>query len=263
MAGYKGIAMAWYYAKDGERFGPYTDAQFEGLVAQGTVTADTLVWRDGMDNWLPYGRVSGGAPAQYPSAAPMGDADIPMTVCSSCGRTFPSDEVIQYQGHYICAECKPVFVQQIKEGGLLTGEMLYAGFWIRVGAAIIDGVILFVPSVILNFLYGFLGSAFESDDFSPIAALLIAMLYIIQIAIPMSYETFFLGRYGQTPGKMVCGIKVVRADGTPITYLRAFGRYWAKRLSYLVCFVGVIIVGFDEEKRALHDHICDTRAIRL
>ena len=256
--------MAWYYAKNGERFGPYEDAQLEGLVAQGTVTADTLVWRDGMDNWQPYGHISGAAVPQY-AAAPsaLGDSDVPMTVCSSCGRAYPSDEVIQYQGRYICAACKPMFVQQIKEGGLLTGEMQFAGFWIRVGATIVDGIILFIPNIIISLIFQVLMQASSNEEFSPLAALLLAMMYILQIAIPMSYETYFIGKSGQTPGKMVCGIKVVRADGSPLTFMRAFGRYWGKFLSYLVCYIGVIIVGFDEEKRGLHDHICDTRVVRV
>ena len=58
-------------------------------------------------------------------------------------------------------------------------------------------------------------------------------------------------------------LKIVRPDGAPITYLRAFGRYFAEILSTLILFIGFMMAGWDEEKRALHDRICDTRVIRL
>ena len=74
-------------------------------------------------------------------------------------------------------------------------------------------------------------------------------------------ETWLIGKYGATLGKMACGIRVVRPDGSPVTYLRAFGRYWAKFLSGIMLLIGYIIAAFDAEKRALHDHICDTRVV--
>src|SRR5207249_5420604 len=58
--------------------------------------------------------------------------------CAECGRTLPTTEMIPHGGLWICASCKPVFVQRLKEGAELRGKMSYAGFWIRAGAAIID-----------------------------------------------------------------------------------------------------------------------------
>ena len=52
-------------------------------------------------------------------------------------------------------------------------------------------------------------------------------------------------------------------DGSPVSYLRALGRYFGKLLSYLICSIGFIIAAFDDEKRGLHDHICSTRVIRV
>ena len=46
-----------------------------------------------------------------------------------------------------------------------------------------------------------------------------------------------------------------------ITILRAFGRAWAEQLSGLVCYIGYIIAAFDAEKRAMHDHMCNSRVI--
>jgi uncharacterized RDD family membrane protein YckC len=82
------------------------------------------------------------------------------------------------------------------------------------------------------------------------------------ILIAASYNVFFVGKYGATPGKMALKLKVVRADGSSLTYGRACGRYFAELLSSLACMIGYIMAAFDEEKRALHDRICDTRVIR-
>jgi uncharacterized RDD family membrane protein YckC len=84
----------------------------------------------------------------------------------------------------------------------------------------------------------------------------------IQTSVAVAYTTFFVGKYGATPGKMACGLQVVRPDGGRVTYLRAFGRYFAEWLSQITLLIGYIIAAFDDEKRSLHDLICDTRVIR-
>ncbi|MDK1020647.1 MAG: RDD family protein [Candidatus Hydrogenedentes bacterium] len=55
--------------------------------------------------------------------------------------------------------------------------------------------------------------------------------------------------------------KVVRPTGEGIGYLRTFGRPCAVVLSAIILLIGYIIAAFDEEKRALHHRICDTRAV--
>ena len=61
---------------------------------------------------------------------------------------------------------------------------------------------------------------------------------------------------------MALGLKVIRSDGARITYGRAVGRFFAENLSGLILCIGYIMVAFDGEKRALHDHICDTRVVK-
>ena len=83
----------------------------------------------------------------------------------------------------------------------------------------------------------------------------------MSMVIAIAYEVVFVGRFGATLGKMACGIKIVTPEGGQITYLRAFGRYFAKILSAFTLYIGYIIAGFDSEKRALHDRICNTRVV--
>jgi uncharacterized RDD family membrane protein YckC len=61
---------------------------------------------------------------------------------------------------------------------------------------------------------------------------------------------------------MVIGVKVLRPDGSPVSLGRAYGRYFAKFISALTLLIGFIMAGFDSQKRALHDMICDTRVVK-
>ncbi len=53
------MSKDWYYAIEGTSNGPVSEIQFEQLVAAGTVRSDTLVWQEGMEDWLPYARAQG------------------------------------------------------------------------------------------------------------------------------------------------------------------------------------------------------------
>ena len=66
---------------------------------------------------------------------------------------------------------------------------------------------------------------------------------------------------GGTPGKMACGLKIIRSDGSALSYGRAIGRYFATMLSSFTLGIGYLMVAFDDEKRALHDRVADTRVI--
>jgi uncharacterized RDD family membrane protein YckC len=90
---------------------------------------------------------------------------------------------------------------------------------------------------------------------------LIGLSFLINMALTLAYDVYFLTTKGATPGKMALGLKVTRADGGPISAGLAIGRYFAKFLSSITFCIGFIIAGFDREKRALHDHICGTRVV--
>ncbi len=266
--------MNWYYARGDERMGPVDDAAMDQLVRSGAVTAETLVWKEGMADWQPLGSVAQvGSPAPAPSPTPVAAGDMAMpeslygeqTVagCVECGRSFPQDEMVPYEDHLVCAACKDVFFQRVREGGGLRGAFRYAGFWVRVGARIVDGFIINIATLAISFVVGFVGALINSaagggDGFEAIAGILGGLIGII---LPIVYEIVFVGKYGATPGKMSLGIKVVRSDGSPVSYGRATGRMFSTWLSYIIFLIGFIMAAFDDEKRTLHDRICDTRVI--
>jgi hypothetical protein len=96
--------MDWYYALNNQRAGPVSTEKLEKLLQSGVITSQTLVWHDGMADWQPYAAIY--------SAPPVFD----VTNCTNCGKSFQKSEMITYQGNWICAACKPIFVQKLKEG---------------------------------------------------------------------------------------------------------------------------------------------------
>ena len=89
----------------------------------------------------------------------------------------------------------------------------------------------------------------------------VRIMQLIFFIIQFAYNIYFVGKYGATPGKMACKLKIVTQYGEPVSYGRATGRCFAEILSGMVCYIGYIMAGFDKEKRALHDHICSTRVV--
>jgi hypothetical protein len=112
--------MHWYYSIKEERQGPVTAGDLAALLTKGTVNGQTLVWRDGLPDWVPLSTVTAELGAVPPSLA---SATLPGAVlpgksqrCDECGFLFPSAEILALNGIHVCARCKPVFIQKLKEG---------------------------------------------------------------------------------------------------------------------------------------------------
>jgi uncharacterized RDD family membrane protein YckC len=181
------------------------------------------------------------------------------STCTECGGVFPADDLIRHENARVCVKCKPAFLQKLAEGAEFKTSMRYAGFWLRFGAVLLDGIILFVVNLGLGMLIGLSATQAIGTEQGSIALLLI--VYTIQLAVGISYETIMIGKFGATVGKMACKIHVVTANGDKVSYARAFGRYFAKLLSAFTLLIGYIMAAFDSENRALHDRVCDTRVV--
>ena len=252
----------WYYTENGEQRGPVTDADFETLVQTGKVESETLVWREGQADWQPYRIVkptlSG---AIHAGTADAGSGGV---ICAECGKRFPADDVMQYSGVSVCAACKPIFVQKLREGVNVGGAMNFASFGLRFGAYVLDAIILYVAGLVIGAaIGGVMGALFgtalrNTGTFLEMQLVVIAVTLGVQVA----YHTFFLGKFGATPGKMACKIKVVNGDGSKISYLKGLGRFFGYWVSSLTLLIGFFMMLWDEEKRTLHDRICNTRVIQ-
>ena len=272
--------MTWYYADNGRQIGPVEESALDELVQAGVVRDDTLVWHDGMPNWQAHRVVRGVRPPPPPpvpvpavpvASGPYGAAPAPASpyagdtaFCSECGRPYPTSQLLNLGSASVCAQCKPLYLQRVREGGQSIGTRRYGGFWIRFVAIVIDGIIIGVVNLILTVPLRLTAAFSAMSDPATILSAGLGMLglsVMISIVLSVAYNGFFVSRYGATPGKMALGLKIIRSDGSGISFGRAVGRYFAQMLSGMILYIGFIIAGFDTEKRALHDHIVDTRVI--
>ena len=250
--------MDWYYASGEHQVGPISRAELQALVKAKKINASTRVWRPGMEKWQELGQLVKGDSITSSSIKPDSGRSR-RAQCSECGNSFSQEDMIRLGESWVCATCKPLYVQKIKEGVTVAGALQYAGFWIRFGAKIVDWLIISAFSFIIFIPLGiFMATRISSTS----SGLTMVLIQIMNYAIPATYVTFFLGKFGATPGKMACKLKVVTADNERVSYLRALGRYFAEILSSLILLIGYIMAAFDDERRTLHDRICDTRVIR-
>jgi uncharacterized RDD family membrane protein YckC len=157
-----------------------------------------------------------------------------------------------------------------------SGRYQLAGWWSRVGAALIDSLIIGVGALIIVALFGSVFSVgfFDSEETGVVALIVGLMLSFVAIAIvALLYAPLMMDRTnGKTLGRMAMGIRVVRANGQPMTFGWAMLREVAVK-ALLFGFAGSLTFGlanladvlwplWDDENRALHDFIVDTRTVR-
>ena len=122
-------------------------------------------------------------------------------------------------------------------------QLNYAGFWIRTGAYLIDGILLWVVQVVMAIMLGQ-------------AAILAS---VISIFLTVGYFAIMESSANQaTLGKMAVGIKVGDYNGGQLSFGNALGRYFAKILSALILCIGFMMVGWDDKNQGLHDKLANT-----
>jgi uncharacterized RDD family membrane protein YckC len=147
----------------------------------------------------------------------------------------------------------------------------YAGFWRRLGAYTVDGIIIgfnfIVLSIIASLAFFFGAISGNSKDF--IADLadparfssVKIFIWIFFISLYIAYFTYFHGTTGRTLGKMFFGLQVVSANGTPISFGIAFLRAVGYLVSGALFNLGFIWIAFDKRKQGWHDKIAGTVVI--
>lgn len=146
-----------------------------------------------------------------------------MTRCSICGRPFDA-------GTRIC-DCQAAIPKATQ----------YGGFFVRLGAYVIDLVILS--------LFGGLVSAATSNPWNA---------FLVNLIAAAVYHVGFWVAEGATPGKMVLGLRVRSLDGSSLD----LGQGVLRLIGYWFLGIGFIVMFFNEEKRCLHDYMANTVVVR-
>jgi uncharacterized RDD family membrane protein YckC len=147
-----------------------------------------------------------------------------------------------------------------------------ASFGQRVAAFLIDGLItwgIFLAAIIVSAIIGTLTTqeqTFENPNPGPsaIGALFFVLLFVTALAAVFAYYPYFEGRTeGQTPGKRIMGIRVVRqSNGAPLGYGLAIGRTVARLVDGVVFGLGYLWAIWDPQHQTWHDKIAGTLVVR-
>ena len=240
---------SWYFVKDGQRNGPIGREELDARIAEGAVDGDTLVWRVGMSAWLPAGTVPElGLPPPLPPP-PLPPGQPPVYPAWSTGPESASGAGATMAG---------------ERAFEAPGRLVFAGFWARFAAKLLDGVVLYGIAMLVERAVAalwFNGVVPVPPDWEGVLRM---VLYSgpINTVIAVVYTVYFMARHEATPGKRILGLRVVRADGGRVGTGRVIGRYFAESISTIVFLAGYVMAAFDDEKRALHDYMCDTRVVK-
>lgn len=226
--------MEIWIGRNGERNGPYKEADVREWLRTGQASGGDLGWYDGLADWQPLSVL-------FPDALPP---------VSEPGPTAPP----------------PIATQPLPQTTTVSLED-YAGFWQRFGAWIIDYIILLVPSSVIAVSMG-ASQAFEHlmtqiQSGTPgataaaeyAAAIRPASMIMIGIGF-VYYVVFEASKWQATPGKMALSLRVTDMDGNRLSLGRSAARNAIRLLNAvtgLIPFAFYIVVAFSQRKQGLHD----------
>jgi uncharacterized RDD family membrane protein YckC len=207
--------------------------------------------------------------------------------CSKCGSAISATAVFCPVCGQAIATLAPSPQANLVSAGAVPGypvvsppaaysNVLYAGFWLRFVAFLIDSflrgfafVLLLIPLFVLTGAGSALSRMSEGEDISDNVAALIGggfVLGFIGIILLVSWLYYALSEsssWQATPGKKLLNLYVTDMEGQPISFARASGRYFARIITSLIPLgIGYILAGITEKKQAIHDILASCLVLR-
>ena len=138
-------------------------------------------------------------------------------------------------------------------------NVVYAGFWIRFCAAIVDSICFIFLLMPLPIIYGF-DRYLNSGPFSYLGEWHV----LLELILPIALTILLWLRFSATPGKMFLKLKIVdiKTSG-PISFRQAIIRYIGYLPSFYCLLLGILWVAFDNRKQGWHDKLASTAVIRI
>ena len=152
-----------------------------------------------------------------------------------------------------------------------TGQYVYAGFWRRVPAYLLDGLLIILAAMALDTAYLIvtgqpLSTAYpvtETPDRISVSYHPTDFGFFMEIAISIAYFAFFeSSKYRATPGKLAMGLVVVDEQGRRLSLQRALLRAIGKLASLTLFFLGFLMAGWTARKQALHDFFVESLVMK-
>ena len=204
--------------------------------------------------------------------------------CSRCGAAIAGDAAFcQVCGAPVtralaAATAPPGFVSPHAGVGAIAyaTNVVYAGFWLRFVAYLIDRIILgvFTAALLVPFFFLLGGAAlidallrqrgepFEPGQIGGLLTVLILISVVAGLVQWLYYAYLESGERQATWGKQALGLYVTDLSGNRVTFGRAGGRFFAKFVTGLTMGIGYIMAGFTERRQALHDMIASCLVLR-
>jgi len=134
-------------------------------------------------------------------------------------------------------------------------EFIYVGFLKRVVATILDGVATFLILAAVQMFCALLGIVMPKVITGALYGLASTIVFFLYSPL------FESSKLQATPGKYFLEIEVINKAGGKISFLQALGRHFSKILSYMIMFIGFIMVAFTNKNQGMHDMIASTYVV--
>lgn len=272
----------WYYHLPGQgRIGPLAADDVREAYRSGRIRRDTLAWRAGAREWQPLDRFSedlslDGLAVEPPPAPEMLPPAPPVSGFEPTGfeprDRGPSERTAFEPASNASPYAPPRAVLGEVDAGYrpaAAGEVVYAGFWKRFAALMIDALVVTVAYYVVIFVgilaMGISAAAAMQGGGGANAGAIGAVLAIVYLAYPVISGLYYIGFESSstqaTLGKMAVGIKVTDARGERLGRSHALGRWAAHLLCYVTFYIGYLMAAFTDRKRGLHDMAAGTLVV--
>ena len=122
---------------------------------------------------------------------------------------------------------------------------------------------LMIDYLIIGIIADVMGMAYRFGTGHSSASMGFYVGFWVSTLLFLTYFTLFIGDSGQTPGKMILGVRVVRTDGLPVFYGQALFRALGYYVSSLLFGLGFLWAVWDRRNQTWHDKIVGTVVVRV
>lgn len=139
----------------------------------------------------------------------------------------------------------------------------YAGFWLRLAAALLDMLAMLIPFFLVSFiLIVIIRLVSATKGYEPAILILVVFPPVGIVAVCLYFAVLEGSPWQATFGKKFLGLYVTDLEGRRLSRSRSTGRTFAKFLSSVTAGIGYLLCGFTEKKQALHDLVAGCLVLR-